>query len=73
MRRGAREIWKVYVNGSEDPTLRVTAEWGLEESGSGAKAPYHQGLQEAAKHQFFNQRSQQTGPYDNEKPHHRIG
>ncbi len=31
------EIWKVYRNGYEDPTLRVIGTWGLQESGSAAK------------------------------------
>jgi tetratricopeptide (TPR) repeat protein len=35
--RGQKEIWKVYRNGTEDPSLRVTAEWDLEESGSAVK------------------------------------
>ncbi len=37
-RPGQSEIWKVYRNGYEDPTLRVIGRWGLEESGSAAKA-----------------------------------
>lgn len=37
MTPGASEIWKVYRNGSEDPTLRVVNTWGLQESGSAAK------------------------------------
>jgi len=35
---GQSEIWKVYRNGYEDPTLRVIGSWGLLESGAGAKA-----------------------------------
>jgi tetratricopeptide (TPR) repeat protein len=35
---GQSEIWKVYRNGYEDPTLRVIGSWGLQESGTGAKA-----------------------------------
>lgn len=35
---GQSEIWKVYRNGYEDPTLRVIGRWGLGESGSAAKA-----------------------------------
>lgn len=34
---GQSEIWKVYRNGYEDPTLRVVGAWGLQESGSAAK------------------------------------
>jgi tetratricopeptide (TPR) repeat protein len=34
---GQSEIWKVYRNGYEDPTLRVIGAWGLQESGSAAK------------------------------------
>ncbi len=32
---GAHEVWKVYVNGFEDPALRVVSEWSVGE-GSGA-------------------------------------
>jgi len=35
--KGALEVWKVYRDGFEDPTLRVTGNWKLEESGSAAK------------------------------------
>lgn len=35
---GQSEIWKVYRDGYEDPTLRVVGAWGLGESGSAAKA-----------------------------------
>ena len=35
---GQSEIWKVYRNGYEDPTLRTIGSWGLLESGAGAKA-----------------------------------
>jgi hypothetical protein len=35
---GQSEIWKVYINGTEEPTLRVISHWGLQESGSGAKS-----------------------------------
>jgi tetratricopeptide (TPR) repeat protein len=36
---GQSEIWKVYVNGTEDPTLRIISNWGLqEESGSAVKS-----------------------------------
>lgn len=35
---GQSEIWKVYHNGYEDPTLRVIGTWALQESGKGAKA-----------------------------------
>ena len=34
---GQSEIWKVYRNGYEDPTLRVIGNWPLEESGSASK------------------------------------
>lgn len=34
---GQSEIWKVYHNGYEDPTLRAIGKWPLEESGSAAK------------------------------------
>jgi tetratricopeptide (TPR) repeat protein len=34
---GQSQIWKVYRNGFEDPSLRVVAPWGLEESGSAIK------------------------------------
>lgn len=34
---GQSEIWKVYRNGYEDPTLRVIGTWRLQESGSAAK------------------------------------
>ncbi len=37
MKPGESEIWKVYRNGFEDPTLRVVGTWGLQESGSAAK------------------------------------
>ena len=37
MKPGASEIWKVYRNGAEDPTLRVVTTWPLGESGSAAK------------------------------------
>lgn len=35
---GQSEIWKVYRNGYEDPTLRVVGTWKLGESGRGAKS-----------------------------------
>jgi tetratricopeptide (TPR) repeat protein len=35
--RGQKEIWKVYRNGSEDPSLRVEGDWELEDSGTGVK------------------------------------
>jgi tetratricopeptide (TPR) repeat protein len=35
---GQQEIWKVYVDGQEDPALRVVSTWALEDSGAGAKA-----------------------------------
>ncbi len=35
---GQSEIWKVYINGTEDPTLRVIGNWGLQESGSAVKS-----------------------------------
>jgi tetratricopeptide (TPR) repeat protein len=35
---GQSEVWKVYLNGSEDPTLRVIGTWGLEQTGSASKA-----------------------------------
>jgi tetratricopeptide (TPR) repeat protein len=34
---GAREVWKVYVNGYEDPALRVVGELALTGGGSGIK------------------------------------
>lgn len=34
---GQREIWKVYVNGEEDPSLRVVSDWAIGDSGSAAK------------------------------------
>ncbi len=34
---GQSEIWKVYRNGYEDPTLRVIGAWKLQESGGAAK------------------------------------
>jgi hypothetical protein len=34
---GDHEVWKVYVNGYEDTTLRVVGEWVLGESGSAIK------------------------------------
>ena len=37
MKKGALEVWKVYRDGVEDPTLRVIGDWQLEESGSAAK------------------------------------
>jgi hypothetical protein len=37
MKKGALEVWKVYRNGTEDPTLRVVGNWGLEEAGKAAK------------------------------------
>jgi hypothetical protein len=38
MIKGQKEIWKVYRNGIEDPSLRVEAEWDLEDAGTGVKA-----------------------------------
>lgn len=38
MRTGASEVWKVYRNGVEDPTLRVVNTWQLAEQGSGVKS-----------------------------------
>ncbi len=35
---GQSEIWKVYRNGYEDPTLRVIGTWALQESGKGSKS-----------------------------------
>ncbi len=35
---GQQEVWKVYVNGQEDPSLRVASTWSLGESGSAAKS-----------------------------------
>jgi hypothetical protein len=35
---GQTEIWKVYRNGVEDPTLRVVSSWRLQDTGSAAKA-----------------------------------
>jgi hypothetical protein len=37
MQDGQQQIWKIYVNGVEDPTLRVVSVWDLGESGSAAK------------------------------------
>ncbi len=37
MKKGALEVWKVYRDGVEDPTLRVTGSWKLEEAGSAVK------------------------------------
>jgi tetratricopeptide (TPR) repeat protein len=37
MRDGQKEIWKVYVDGVEDPSLRVVSEWAVGESGGAAK------------------------------------
>lgn len=37
MRTGASEVWKVYRNGIEDPTLRVIGTWQLGDQGSGVK------------------------------------
>lgn len=37
MKKGALEVWKVYRDGVEDPTLRVVGNWKLEEAGSAAK------------------------------------
>lgn len=34
---GQKEIWKVYRNGIENPSLRVVAEWGLGEQGTAVK------------------------------------
>jgi hypothetical protein len=34
---GQKEIWKVYRNGIEDPSLRVVAEWEIGESGAAVK------------------------------------
>jgi tetratricopeptide (TPR) repeat protein len=34
---GAHEVWKVYVNGFEDTTLRVVGNWELGETGSAIK------------------------------------
>jgi hypothetical protein len=38
MTKGAQEIWKVYRDGVEDPTLRVLGTWNLEAAGSGVKS-----------------------------------
>lgn len=38
LRDGQQEVWKVYVNGQEDPSLRVVSTWALGESGSAAKS-----------------------------------
>lgn len=38
MRDGQQEIWKVYVDGVEDPSLRVVSAWVIGESGSAAKS-----------------------------------
>jgi tetratricopeptide (TPR) repeat protein len=35
---GQSEIWKVYRDGYEDPTLRVIGKWGLQETGQAAKS-----------------------------------
>ena len=35
---GQQELWKVYVDGTEDPSLRVVSEWAIGDSGGGAKA-----------------------------------
>jgi hypothetical protein len=37
MVKGEKEIWKVYRNGREETSLRVEAEWDLNESGSAVK------------------------------------
>jgi tetratricopeptide (TPR) repeat protein len=37
VKKGAPEVWKVYRDGVEDPTLRVVGSWKLEEAGSAAK------------------------------------
>lgn len=37
MTKNALEVWKVYRNGVEDPTLRVIGNWKLEQSGGAAK------------------------------------
>ncbi|HLF91106.1 MAG TPA: tetratricopeptide repeat protein [Anaerolineales bacterium] len=37
MQTGQSEIWKVYVNGFEDPSLRVVSDWKLEDTGSAVK------------------------------------
>jgi tetratricopeptide (TPR) repeat protein len=34
---GKKEIWKVYRNGREDPSLRVVSEWSLNEQGTAVK------------------------------------
>ncbi len=38
MTKGAQEVWKVYRDGVEDPTLRVVGSWNLEAAGSGVKS-----------------------------------
>lgn len=38
MVKGQSEIWKVYHNGVEDPTLRVVSQWALDEAGAGEKS-----------------------------------
>jgi tetratricopeptide (TPR) repeat protein len=35
---GQHEVWKVYLNGQEDPSLRVVGAWSIGDSGSGAKS-----------------------------------
>ena len=37
MQPGQSQIWKVYRNGFEDPSLRVVADWTLEASGNAIK------------------------------------
>jgi tetratricopeptide (TPR) repeat protein len=37
-RDGQHEVWKVYLNGQEDPSLRVVGSWSIGESGRGAKS-----------------------------------
>jgi tetratricopeptide (TPR) repeat protein len=37
IKKGQKETWKIYRNGVEDPSLRVTAEWGLNDSGIAVK------------------------------------
>ncbi len=38
VRDGQQEVWKVYRDGQEDPSLRVVGNWAIGESGKGAKS-----------------------------------
>lgn len=38
LRDGQSEVWKVYVNGYEDASLRVVSDWAVGESGGAAKS-----------------------------------